>query len=349
MSVASPDGSYALRLSPSSRGAPDSLREPLEELLRTDADLAVASQQVADRGVVAALADVRSARRRSARVFVESDYLTESTPLPPAAIWSAGGHLEDHRQCFSALSRAGVGLRADLVGGALQHVNLVITRAGEGPDAVLFTSANLAPDSIDTHLNWSLEIRQPAVTDAAHQLFDAIWDGDFRDAQMAAPISEDGEAVGVVVAGAAGEAVDEAVAVIQQAQQRIRFAYFTMSRGVSVTGALVAAAGRGVDVAGIVDADQGLQAWNGVPQLREGGVDTRYYPGALTGGPGRMHHKTLAVDSAVAHLSTANASQAATRSFELGVTLRSRAMAKYVDQEIVRLGQNSSTTVLRPL
>ena len=114
-------------------------------------------------------------------------------------------------------------------------------------------------------------------------------------------------------------------------------------------GDVLAAVGRGVDVAGIIDADQGFQPWNAVPQLRDGGVDARYYPGALTGASGRMHHKPLVVDRALTYLATANASQAAEKSFELSLSLKGTEVAGFVDAEILRLGANASVSPINPL
>lgn len=348
MSARSDDRSHEVFLTPPARGAPDNLRPRLEALLARNADLDVASQQMSDRGLVSALADVRSARDRRARVFVESRYLTEASPLPPDRIWDEGGDRESNRQCFAALSRAAIEVRADVVGGALQHINLILAR-GEGERLLLLTSANLAPGSIDKHLNWAVEIDSPGAVDAASEVFEAIWDGDFRGAAATVPLSGPEGEFGRLSVGADGEAVDDAVAAIEGATERIRFAYFAMSRDTRIIQALLAAVGRGVDVAGIVDADQGFQPWNAVPQLRDGGVDARYYPGALTGASGRMHHKTLVVDRALTYLATANASQAAETSFELAVSLKGPEVAGFVDAEILRLGANASVSPINPL
>jgi hypothetical protein len=347
MSARSDNGSYEVFLSPPSRGAPDDLRHRLEALLRRDAGFDIASQQMSDRGIVSALADIRSVRNRRARVFVESRYLTETSPLPPHRIWVEGGDRESNRQCFAALSRAAIEVRADVVGGELQHVNFILAR-GDSERLLLVTSANLAPGSIDKHLNWAVEIALPGAVDAASEVFEAIWDGDFRGAAVSVPLSGAEGEFGRVTMGADGEAVDAAVTAIGGATSRIRFAYFTMSRDTRIVQALLAAVGRGVDVAGIVDADQGFQPWNAVPQLRDGGVDARYYPGALTGASGRMHHKTIVVDRSLTYLATANASQAAERSFELAVTLEGTEVAGFVDSEILRLGANASVVLINP-
>lgn len=347
MSTCSEDGIYEVFLSPQSRGAPDNLRNRLETLLRRDTSLDIASQQLSDRGIVSALADIRSVRSRRARVFVESLYLTEALPLAPNQIWNEGGDRELNRQCFAALSRAAIEVRSDVVGGALQHVNFIVAN-GDSECLLLVTSANLAPGSIDKHLNWAVEISSPYAIDAASNIFKAIWDGDFRGAEASVPMAGPEGECGRITVGSDGQAVEEAVTAIDGATGRIRFAYFAMSRDARVVQALLAAVGRGVDVAGIVDADQGFQPWNAVPQLRVGGVDARYYPGALTGASGRMHHKTIVVDRSLTYLATANASRAAERSFELAVTLQGSEVAGFVDSEILRLGANASVAPINP-
>jgi len=217
-------------------------------------------------------------------------------------------------------------------------------------DPLLFlTSANLAPGSIDKHLNWAMTIASAGIADAVSKVFDAIWDGDFRGANAKLVLSDPHGGFGRLAVGAAGEAIDEAVCTIESARERIRFGYFTMTSETRIVQALLTAADRGVDVAGFVDADQGAQFWNAVPQLRSGGVDARYYPGALTGASGRMHHKTIVVDKASACLATANASQSAERSFELAVTIVDAAVANFVDAEIVRLGANASIHPIAPI
>ncbi|MGH1361257.1 MAG: phospholipase D-like domain-containing protein [Burkholderiaceae bacterium] len=342
MSVLSQNGLVEVFLTPPARGATDDLRQQLEAILSRQAHYDIASQQMADRGIVMALADLRAVRERRARVFVESRYLTEADPLSPDQIWDPGGDRESNRQCFAALSRAGIEVRADVVGGALQHVNLILAH-GETDRVLFLTSANLAPGSIDKHLNWAVKISSPNVVDAVATLFDAIWDGDFRDATVRFAFQGSAGRFGSLAAGAGGEAIDEAIVAITGARERIRFAYFTMTADTRIVNALVAAANRGVDVAGIVDADQGAQFWNAVPQLRDGGVDARYYPGALTGASGRMHHKTIVIDHSLTYLATANASKAAEDSFEISVTFSDTQIARFVDAEILRLGANAST------
>lgn len=347
-------GVGTVALTPPLRGAPGAVRGPLEALLATSTRLRVASQQVADRGVVDAMAGVRSQRGGAARVLVEADYLAERQPHAPSDVWTAGGEREEHRQCFLALTRAGLDVRADHLGSALQHVNLVVASGDSGApdggeDAVYLTSANFAPDSIDRHLNWGLELRDRQAAQAVADVFDAAWDGDFRDAHLDHRVEAAGGPAVHLVAGGLGQAVEKAAALIDSAQQRVRFAYFALSDAGRVTERLAAAAARGVDVAGIVDGDQGHQAWDGVPTLRAAGAAVGYYPGVRTGAIGRMHHKTLVVDQQAAHLSTANASHAAESSFELGVTLWSRNAAAAVEAELARLGRNATTSRPVPL
>lgn len=347
MSIRSSNGAFEVALGPPRRGAPDSLRTIIESRLRENADFHIASQQIADPGVVNAIADIRSGRDRRARIFVEQRYLVEAAPVVhPDRIWEPGGRWENNRRCRAALNRAGIEVRTDIVGGALQHINMIIAKS-PSESSLFLTSANLSTGSIDRHLNWALDLRG-RVVETAMTVFDTIWDGDFRDASLQHALTSDGKEWGHLVVGAHGEAVDEALKIIEGASERIRFAYFTMSTDTRVVQALLRASQLGIDVAGIVDADQGTQHWNGVPQLRSGGVDARYYPGALTGASGRMHHKTIVVDRRVTHFSTANASHAAESSLELGTTIIDEAAAVAVDKELLRLGANARTSPIIP-
>ncbi len=231
-------GLVALYLSPALRGAKDSLREPIEKLLRSPVTLRVASQQVSDRGIVNALAGVRTERGEQALVLIESDYLYERTPVPPQSVWTQGGEREEHRQCLLALMRSGVKVREDQMGSALQHVNMIIAEGKNGLNAALLTSANLAPGSLDKHFNWGLSISDAAVCAALSAAFGEAWDGDFREVQLDYTKTFDGAEYLQVCGGAQGQAVDLAVKAIESAQDTIRFAYFNIARDSRVSRAL---------------------------------------------------------------------------------------------------------------
>lgn len=329
-------GRLSLLLTPDSRGAPDALLPALRELLLVDDDLRIASQQVAERAVVDDLADLRLVRGRSGKVLLESDYLLEQPPLDRDAIWDTGGEREEHRQCLAALLRAGIPVRSDHVGGALMHINAVLSAGGTS----LLTSANLAPQSIATHLNWALRIQDEAVADVLADVFEGLWHGGIRSGGLTTGLEVAGTPLSLAV-GTTGEAVDAAVGLVEAAARSVDLAYFAVSDSARLTAALAAAAGRGVQVRGIVDGDQGTQQWNGLPRLRGAGAEVRYYPGLRTGALGRMHHKTMVVDGHVAHLSTANASNAAERSLEMSLTLTSAEAGRAVLDEIDRLWVNA--------
>jgi phosphatidylserine/phosphatidylglycerophosphate/cardiolipin synthase-like enzyme len=219
------------------------------------------------------------------------------------------------------------------------HANLA-TASGGQINQVFLSSANFAPKSLSLHLNWGLHIDAEEITKEFGRFFDAVWEGGFRQASLAAKRRIQGTAI-ELYAGTSGEAVSGAVGHLQEARRSVRFAYFALSTAARVTRALVDGVGRGVEVVGVVDGDQAFQPWNGVPSLRAAGAKVLYYPGVATGAPGRMHHKMLVVDGSVVHLSTANASDAAEQSLELGVTIRSERAAASVEREIERLSLNT--------
>jgi phosphatidylserine/phosphatidylglycerophosphate/cardiolipin synthase-like enzyme len=175
--------------------------------------------------------------------------------------------------------------------------------------------------------------------------FKQAWDGNFRDVILDQTKPLNGDAFLCLKGGSRGQAVDMAVKAIEAARESIHFAYFNLSNSSRVAEALVAASKRGVRIAGVVDGDQQAVSWDAVPLLRSSGVDARYYPGALTGAIGRMHYKMMVVDQNTAHLATANASQAAETSFELGLTAHGNDLvgdpANYIEKEIERLIGNA--------
>lgn len=327
------------------RGASDTLREPIEELLRTPAIFRVASQQISDRGIVSALAGVLSRHGKRARALIESDYLYERVPVLPESVWTETGEREEHRQSLLALIRGGVYVRPDQVSSALQHVNMVLAKSDTSPSSIFLTSANFAPGSLTRHLNWGLLLKEDEVFAALWAGFGQAWDGDFSNVAFHHSQAIDGTLFCRLAGGGRGQAIDLAVEAVETAQDSIHFAYFNMARDSRLTRALTDASARGVIVTGVVDGDQNATGWDAIPTLCQAGVDCRYYPGALTGAIGRMHYKMMAIDDRSVHLSTANASASAEKSFELGVTLQGNDTignpVHYVKVEIVRLLQNA--------
>jgi hypothetical protein len=327
------------------RGASDTLREPIEALLWTPATFRVASQQMSDRKIVNALAGALSRHGLRARALIESDYLYERALVSPELLWTETGEREEHRQSLLALIRGGVHVRPDQVSSALQHVNMVLAKSDTGPSSIFLTSANFAPGSLTRHLNWGLFLQEDEVFAALWAGFSQAWDGHFHDVAFHHSLAIDGLLFCRLMGGGRGQAIDLAIDAVETAQESIHFAYFNMAKDSRLTRALIEASARGVNVAGVVDGDQKGTGWDAVPVLHQAGVDCRYYPGALTGAIGRMHYKMLAIDGRRIHLSTANASASAEKSFELGVTLQGNDTignpVHYVTDEIVRLLKNA--------
>lgn len=331
-------GHVSIYLCPALRGAPDSLRTPLHEVVGRPGRLLVASQQVSDRPMVEVAVAALAGSGARGRFLVEERFLRESEPVAPDEVWASQGHFEDNRQCFMALLRAGAEVRPDTVGTALQHANFVVSQASTGP-AGLITSANLSPGSIDGHYNWLLRTDHEQLTDVLETLFERAWDGDFRDASVSASLGPAAERVRLE-AGASAEALSLLAEQIRGSQRSVELAFFNISSSSPVVDELVAAQRRGVTIRGVVDGDQSHQPWDAVPALRDAGIDLRYYPGALTGAAGRrMHYKMAAIDSRTVYLGTANISSSAQSSLEIGVSIddRSERANAFVRAQIERL------------
>jgi phosphatidylserine/phosphatidylglycerophosphate/cardiolipin synthase-like enzyme len=224
------------------------------------------------------------------------------------------------------------------------HSNCVV--ATDQPDAnsaALVSSANLTRSNTQRHYNATVAIRSPAVAAALARSFDTMWAGDFKrsTADVTIPLSDGSECS--VLCGASGETLTRSAEVIDDAQETVDFAMFTLARGNEAFDALLRALARGVRVRGVVDGDQVNQPWDAVPALRGAGGDVRYTPGVLTGGEGRMHQKTMVVDGRVVMVSTGNWSAAARSAHEAAVVVATSAamrpwlIAQYVKSEIDRL------------
>ena len=331
--VERPSGTTRLLLGPRARGATDDLAELLVPLEGVSGRVRVLGQQLSDVRLVETLAS-HAADGASVRALVEERYLVESR-LPDSGLWQPGGRRTANRAAWAALMRAGCTVRADTVSGALLHINALIH--AERPYAAI-TSANFTQQSLGRHLNWGLTTTEPRAVELLATLFDDAWDTDFRDPDGHTRIAEIDPHQRWCI-GSRGEVLSTFDRLLEQAQHSIRFAFFNLSLTASSTPHLEAAARRGVQVEGVVDGDQSHQSWDAVPRLQDAGVRARYYPGALTGATGRMHHKMAVVDDQL-WLSTANLSRAATHNLELGIALHGPAfapMAAAVDAEIARL------------
>lgn len=331
------------------RGAPDDLRLPLEAMAAGYREQRIASQQLADRGVASALLGAVAAGGR-ADTFLERDYLSERTPRFGDAAWLPGGDYEDNRQCLVALLRAGVGVRLDDVGGALQHANFLVgaepLSPGLPPRRAIVTSANLTPGNLRRHFNWLAIVDDAGTAEALESLFAAIRDGDFRRSGVGH--HRVGEGVDLVY-GAENQVLQALDRRFAAAAARIDLAVFNMSTSSPLIDTLVERATIGVAVGGVVDGDQGRQAWNAVPRLRAAGAGVRYYPGRATGGLGRMHYKLAVIDDRHVYLGTANVSRSAEDALEIALFVDAAAVAggaalvAGLRAEIARLDANART------
>ena len=331
---------FSFFLSPLRRGAPDSLSDVIIRMFDTPSTgILMASQQVSRRDVVEAAYKSLAAGEGRGRVLLEADYLHESDWPEGVSIFNEGGRNRNNRLCLAALLRGGFRVRTDTVRSALQHSNF-IAAATRGGGWSLLTSANLSEGSLRSHFNWGLTTENPAVAEALTDLFDQAWSGDFRKAQTELRFEHPDGGIFELGAGADGQALALLEKAVEQAQQEISFAFFNISKGADLVKVIKKAAQRGVKVTGIVDGDQCELSWDAVPELRDGKVDVRYYPGVLTGGNGRMHYKMATIDNKIAFLGTSNISAGAESSLELGVTFQScPELPSFLDAEMKRMSR----------
>lgn len=339
-------GAWTISLGPPRRGGPDSIRSAVQSALSPGSPTVV-SQQVSDHELVTHLARLRLRPGVGpVRVMLERDYLFESRSVEVAEIWGPAGRNEANREALLALLRAAVDVRFDHVRGELLHVNLVVSGRGDG-QKVCLTSANLSTSSLDRHLNWAVTIEDPKIAARCREAVASAWDGDFRDAALDVT---DATKTGRLVIGADGQASECLSEFLAEARSTIHVAFFNAVEGSLGVRDLIAALDRGVRVSGVVDADQGNQAWDGVPSLLEAGADIRYYPGARTGAVGRMHHKMAVTDRTATYFSTANLSRSAMSSLESAVLLKDDGrVADMVIREVDRLGAGASRRPLTEL
>jgi len=273
----------------------------------------VLSHALGHRSVVERIAAARTLGAR-VRVTLEGENLAEEVGFD---IWEPGGDGEQLRQAVCALWRSGVNVCVDHRP-TLVHANLICSSSAR---TVFLTSANLTTSGLTRDHNDGVLITDDVLYEQVRDRLDALWRSG-RATPVDAPPLIGADASTEIRLGPGGRIEDHLCQIVESAHRSIRFAVFTVSTAAErILAALAAAATRGVDVAGVVDADQAGQRFDAVPMLRSAGVDARYVPGVLTGGLGRMHHKLLVIDDSDVVTGTYNLSAAARKNYEVTLTL----------------------------
>jgi len=291
-----------LHMGPAGLGAPDDLEAAIVGFIDlAKASLDVAVQEIESKPIAEALVRARQ-RGVRVRVVLEQDYLREERP--PADPFAVGGSVEENRNLFAALLRAGIDARADY-NPDIFHQKFIVRDSGGSRRALLTGSTNFTPTCTGKHptrnnLNHLVILHDQWACNEYDEEFAEIWDGTFgklRHRHEPSPRNLRIGGIGVRALFAPDHAPEmEIMKQILKAKERVDFAIFTFSKSSGIDDALVAVAKGGIKVRGIFDAGQGNREWAATRMVAAGGGEA--WLAARKNGLGKLHHKLMVIDGA---------------------------------------------------
>lgn len=241
------------------------------------------------------------------RVILEGDYLTEVKAA--ADPFAPGGANEVNRTLHSALLRARIDVITDL-NPEIFHQKFVVRDAGTDNAAVLTGSTNFTltdtgmntPDGkslvAGNNLNHVLVLRGRTVTDQYLAEFDRLRAGTFGAMHERVEPSPRELRIGKVrvkplFAPRHGPEM-EIMKQMLKARKRIDFAMFTFAKSSGIDDTMIRLVGKDLPIRGVVDRDQGGQAWAASAGIVAAGV--RLYENKPGTGVRKVHHKLMTID-----------------------------------------------------
>lgn len=297
------DDRLELHMGPSSLGAPDDLEKVIVDFIdQAKSSLDVAAQEIESRPIAEAL--VRATQRRvRIRLVLEQDYLREARP--PADPFAVGGAVEENRNLFAAMLRAGIDARADY-NPDIFHQKFIIRDSGGTRRALLTGSTNFTPTGTGNHgsrknLNHLVVVHNQWICNEYDDEFAEIWQGTFgkvRNRHEPSPRKNKVSGICVRALFAPDHAPEmEIMKQILKAKERVDFAIFTFAKSSGIDDTLVAMARGGIKIRGIFDAGQGNRDWAATRMVADGGGEA--YLASRRNGLGKLHHKLMVIDGAL--------------------------------------------------
>jgi phosphatidylserine/phosphatidylglycerophosphate/cardiolipin synthase-like enzyme len=195
-----------------------------------------------------------------------------------------------HAQTYQALEQAGI-LVVDDAGAAQSRVHdkyLILDGS-----VVWTASANLTTADLAANHNHGVVFASSAVAEMFQRDFDQMMAGAFGSAKVPSPSTEttyNGHKLSVYFSPQ-DRPLDRIIAAVNAAEHTVDFAILQL-RDDSLAQALAAAAARGVQVRGLMDADSAGDGGSDQGTLCAAGVALK-----IENTPGRMHHKLMIVDA----------------------------------------------------
>ena len=300
-------GGISMYLGPPVLGAPDDLEAVIVDFLDGAVhQLDIAVQEIDSRTIAPAVIAARR-RRVRVRVILEGDYLVEAPALDDP--WTVGGPLEENRIIYNALQRAGVDVITDL-NPAIFHQKFVVRDPGRTSAAVLTGSTNFtltdtgkntaaAPLAAGNNLNHVVVLHgQRACTQYGAE-FERLRSGTFgvlheRRDPRPAEFELGGMRVKPVFAPDQGPEM-EIMKQMLKARSSVDFAIFTFAQSSGIDDTMLRMAPPAIGrLRGVLDREQGSQAWAATDPLVAAGVEL--FENAPGNGVRKVHHKLMVID-----------------------------------------------------
>lgn len=291
-------GDISIYMGPRYLGAPDDLERAIVDFVDQAAStLDLAVQELESELIAQAIVRARQ-RGVKVRVVLERDYLIADRPLPDP--FNAGGSGEQNRILLGALLRSNIDVRMDY-NPHIFHQKFIV-RDLEGSRAALLTgSTNFTPTGVRSNLNHLVVIKGKRVAKEYADEFAEIWSGTFgskRERHEKQPREPRVSGVKMKVIFAPDHSPEmEIMKQMLKARKRVDFAIFTFSQSSGIDDTMIALAGAGRKVRGIVDGRQGNQSWAASRPLARAGVEM--YLASAGSGLNKLHHKLMVIDGQV--------------------------------------------------
>jgi phosphatidylserine/phosphatidylglycerophosphate/cardiolipin synthase-like enzyme len=319
------DGKIEAFVGPQELGAADNLEEIICEFIRgARSALDIAVQELDSTTIAQAILDARW-RGVNVNLFLEQDYLrSELTGKPPKLPKPKAGEtpeqalrrvqweadetdLAENRKILSALLRSDIEVKGDF-NPKIFHQKFILRdyrngRATKPGDPALLTgSANFTMTDTHRNLNHVVIFNTTAVCKQYEREFNELRQGRFGRLIHEAgdpPKVFDLAGIPTKVLFAPEHAPElEIMKQMLKGKHEVFFAIFTFAGSSGIDDTMLALAGAGMTVTGVIDRGQGAQRWAAAKELVNHPNISLYQP-TKASGVRKLHHKLMVIDERI--------------------------------------------------
>jgi phosphatidylserine/phosphatidylglycerophosphate/cardiolipin synthase-like enzyme len=315
-------GGIELHMGPTALRGPDDLEAPILAFVRgATHTLAIAVQELDSHAIAEAIIAAKQSGVKI-RIILEGDYLLEQ----PARLnpWSTDGPHEENRGIHSALLRAGINTITDL-NASIFHQKFMVRDKGKPTAAVLTGSTNFTHtdtgtntaqdgDVVGNNLNHLLVLRGEAAAGQYLAEFERMRSGTFGELhERVEPRPKEFRLGKVRVKPLFAPRHGPEMEIMKQmlkAQSSIDFAMFTFAKSSGIDDTMARLLPLVPRLRGVLDRQQGAQAWAATKTLRNAGVEL--FKNKRGTGVRKLHHKLMVIDERLVVAGSFNYTEPAT-------------------------------------